>query len=164
MRIQSMFWALAAVAVSGTAQAAPPKTKAPAEAKEQVEKKPDPWYPKIERAAEPEYRMKPVRSRRPMDLRLSDKTHYFEARVEELGDGVIIFSIETTEAMRKLAAQRQGKPLSAIPLRMRNGMRYDGTKVSASMIRNRIGKDVRFEIRRDSAGNQFITNIVSPER
>lgn len=162
MRIKSMIWVLA-VSFSATAQAAPPKAK-PTKKVEQVEEKADPWRGDVKPAAEPQYRMKPVRALKPTALKLGEKTHYLEARVEELGDGVIIFSIETTDAMRRMAAEKQGKPLSAIPLRMQNGMRYDGTKVTESMIRNRIGKDVRFEIRQDPAGYQYITNILSPKR
>lgn len=167
MRMRTMSWTFVLMFVAGSAAYAGPqkaqnagkRVKPPSAQKEKARA-----VPALKRRIPEDYRQHPVRKSRPVKLTLGEQVLYVEGRIEEIGDGVIIFSRELTEATRKMAAEKQHKPLRAIPLRQQDGMRYDHTKITDSMIKNRIGKDVRFEVRKDRAGNNYITNILTPKR
>lgn len=151
MRIAS----LVALALSwaSLAQAAPPKVK------EQATPQADEWRTNVKGQEVAPYRLNPARrlgTTTPMTQPVVD-----EGRIEKLIDGAVIYSIELNAEARQMIATKKGVPVSKVPERVYKTARLDMRTLDMATVKNRIGEDVKLELRQDPAGYIYITSLTS---
>ncbi len=153
--------ALVALSMATSAQAAPSKLKPTAKPVPAKKAAPDP-FAAIKRPASPQYRRMPIRATAQKPAVLSE-ARYDQGRIEKIDDGAVIYSVEIPPELRQSLARKQNKPLSQVPDRVMRRALIDYRSTTPSLIRNRIGDEVRIELRQDGAGYLFVTNLLSPK-
>jgi hypothetical protein len=154
-RIASLVAALALSWVAPAEAGAPAKSKVKPEA---VKNEPDLWRSNVKQQPRPEYRRHPVQTvqqPKPMTQPVTD-----EGRIEELEDGAIRYSVALSLETRQSMAKARHLPINKIPERAMKMARIDRSKLSTSMVKNRIGQDVILELRQDALGFVYVTNFL----
>jgi hypothetical protein len=85
-------------------------------------------------------------------------------RIERIEDNLLIYSVELPAEARAALAAKKGVPVSQVPDRIEKTALIDYSKLTPSVINNRIGQEVQVELRQDTAGYMYATNLLTVKR